>query len=72
MTKQDQFSGRKIRRIIEKEKEIDLWITLSKPVPVYLVYFTAWVDGEGTAHFRDDIYGHDKAMLARLFEKEHS
>ena len=32
---------------------------LPKPVPVHIVYFTAWVDDEGVTHFRDDIYGYD-------------
>ncbi|WP_051298549.1 L,D-transpeptidase family protein [Marinobacterium litorale] len=39
---------------------------LSKPVPVYLVYLTAWVDPEGRLQFRPDIYGLDRPLLARL------
>ena len=34
-------------------------ITLSQPLPVALVYWTAWVDASGHLHFRDDIYGLD-------------
>jgi len=43
------------------------WVTLKTPVPVYVSYFTAWVDKEGLLNFRDDIYGHDKKMAERLF-----
>ncbi|MBR9989476.1 MAG: L,D-transpeptidase family protein, partial [Gemmatimonadetes bacterium] len=35
------------------------WIPLSKPVPVYLVYFTAWAQEDGTLRFHHDVYGHD-------------
>jgi len=36
------------------------------PMPVHLVYWTSWVDGEGRAHFRKDIYGMDKSLLAAM------
>jgi murein L,D-transpeptidase YcbB/YkuD len=32
---------------------------LQSPIPVYLVYMTAWVDDRGVVHFRDDVYGRD-------------
>ncbi|TAG13764.1 MAG: hypothetical protein EAZ35_08020 [Sphingobacteriia bacterium] len=48
---------------LEKEK----WVTLKKSIPVFLVYFTAWVDKKGELNFRKDIYGHDKKMLTKLF-----
>ncbi|MBB1286532.1 L,D-transpeptidase family protein [Flavisolibacter sp. BT320] len=44
------------------------WVTLDEPVPVAITYFTAWVDGEGMVNFREDIYGHDKALAERLFK----
>ncbi len=31
-------------------------IELTKPVPIYLLYWTAWVDDDGTTHFRNDVY----------------
>ena len=45
------------------------WVTLEKPLPVFISYFTAWVDQEGRLNFRDDIYGHDQKMAERLFKK---
>jgi len=39
---------------------------LPEPVPVYLVYLTAWVDAQGALHFADDIYARDAALAARL------
>jgi L,D-transpeptidase YcbB len=38
------------------------WITLRRPVPVYLVYFTAWVKEDGTLRFHHDVYGHDEEL----------
>lgn len=41
-------------------------VSLSKPLPVYLAYRTAWVDDDGRINFRSDIYGHDQRHLAQL------
>lgn len=43
------------------------YVTLDEKLPVYLVYFTSWVDEAGNVHFRDDIYGHDKALAQQYF-----
>ena len=48
-----------------KEKHVKL----KKVLPVYLVYFTAWVDESGDVHFRDDIYGHDKTLSQQYFNE---
>jgi len=41
-------------------------VTLDKPVPVYLVYFTARVDDDGHLDRYADIYGHDDRIIAAL------
>ena len=41
-------------------------IDLEDPVPVHLVYRTAFTDARGGLHFRDDVYGRDAAVLAAL------
>ncbi|MEO9020587.1 MAG: L,D-transpeptidase family protein [Ginsengibacter sp.] len=46
------------------------WVKLKHKIPVYLVYFTAWVTKDGTLHFRNDIYGHDARMKKMMFENE--
>ncbi len=34
-------------------------ISLARPVPVHLTYFTAWIDDNGVPQFYGDIYGRD-------------
>ena len=41
-------------------------IYLKKPVPTYIVYFTAFVDDDNEVTFRRDIYGRDKSLVAAL------
>jgi murein L,D-transpeptidase YcbB/YkuD len=39
---------------------------LSRPMPVYLVYLTSWVDDEGLVHFRPDVYRRNSDLLMAL------
>ncbi|WP_045836869.1 murein L,D-transpeptidase [Hyphomicrobium sp. 99] len=53
------------------EKVGQLWdsganVTLTKEVPVYLVYFTARVDDDGRLQTYSDIYGHDGRIMSAL------
>jgi len=41
-------------------------ITLETPVPVHLTYLTAWMNKDGSTHFRRDIYGRDDVLLKAL------
>lgn len=43
-------------------------VTLASPVPVHLLYWTAWVDDEGELSLRPDLYGRDAKVLAALNE----
>ena len=43
-------------------------VKLENPVPVIISYNTAWVDENGVLQFRQDIYGHDEKLAAKLFE----
>lgn len=44
-------------------------VSLPKPLPVHLLYFTAWVDETGTVQFRRDVYGHDTRLAKALAEE---
>ncbi|SEQ99439.1 YD repeat-containing protein [Nitrosomonas sp. Nm51] len=39
-------------------------INLPKPLPVYIVYLTAWIDSERSIHYSPDTYQRDKRALA--------
>lgn len=43
--------------------------TLKNKIPVYIGYFTAWVDDEGAVHFYDDIYSRDAKLASAIFAK---
>lgn len=63
---QPEFTSAVIDSLMYLEKE--KWITIKKKVPVFLVYFTSWVDASGELHFRRDIYKHDQKMAIKLFQ----
>ncbi len=44
----------------------ELAVTLKDPIPIHIVYLTAWADADGTMQFRDDVYGHDRSIAKIL------
>ncbi len=44
------------------------FVAVKNPVPVFITYYTAWVDDNGLLNFRTDIYGHDKEIAQKMFE----
>ncbi|WP_333875451.1 L,D-transpeptidase family protein [Flavobacterium sp.] len=45
------------------------WYTLKNKIPVYIGYFTAWVDDDGLVNFHKDVYGRDNALANLLLEE---
>ena len=43
------------------------YVKLKDPVPVFITYYTAWVDDNGQLNFRDDIYNHDEKLSKKMF-----
>lgn len=41
-------------------------LSLKKPIPVHILYWTAWADDGGIINFRKDIYNRDKNLLSAL------
>ncbi len=44
-------------------------VHLRRPLNVHLLYWTAWLDGDGRIQFRNDIYLRDAALVRALEEK---
>ena len=49
---------------IEIGKTIDIHTEV--PLPIYMYYFTVWVDDDGKVVYGRDIYGLDKKLLHKL------
>ncbi|MFA5899541.1 MAG: L,D-transpeptidase family protein [Hyphomicrobium sp.] len=47
------------QQIVDGGQAVD--VTLTRPVPVYFTYITAWAERDGEVEFRPDIYGRDGA-----------
>ncbi len=67
LRKDTTYTSNKIDSLMNLPKE--KWVTLPKTIPVFIVYFTSWVDKNGMLNFRNDIYGHDNKMSEKLFVK---
>lgn len=42
-------------------------VRLKEAVPVFIIYYTAWVDHDGLLNFRDDVYKHDSELEKKMF-----
>lgn len=43
---------------------------LQTPLPVYILYFTAWADDDGSVNFHKDIYGLDQVLQNALLQSK--
>ena len=55
----------KIDNILTTDKSLSIPVLPS--VPVYIAYFTAWVDNTGQLNFRNDIYNMDSRIAKEIF-----
>ncbi len=45
------------------------FVQIKDPIPVFITYYTAWVDENGLLNFRDDIYKRDASVAGKMFVK---
>lgn len=48
---------------------IEKTVPIKNPIPVYIVYFTSFVDPQGELHFRKDVYDRDQALKDMMIKK---
>ena len=44
------------------------YVNIKDPIPVFIAYFTAWVDSKGRLNFRNDIYNRDSKLAGMIME----
>ena len=54
------------------DEVVDRTVPLPEPIPIHLLYWTAWADENGTIEFRRDIYGRDAPLLEALRAPAHA
>ncbi|SHG52499.1 L,D-transpeptidase catalytic domain [Flavobacterium fluvii] len=65
LRKDKNWNQERVDTILKTNKEYGIQI---KPtVPVYIVYFTSWVDSKGQLNFRNDIYDLDQQLSNEIF-----
>lgn len=65
LRKQPEWTPARIRAAMDRHQE--QFVNVKDPIPVFIGYFTAYVDATGQLNFRDDIYGHDQKLAEHLF-----
>ena len=69
LLKEDQgWSSGQVEQAIQTSE--DQHISLKEKIPVYVNYFTLWVNDDGSISTFADIYGHDARMAAALFGEQ--
>jgi len=63
-----EWTEEKIDAAMNSGKE--KYVTLKEPVPVFIAYFTAWVDRYGKLNIRQDIYDRDDRLTNMLLERK--
>jgi len=60
LEKEESWSGEKVESFLnDGETKV---IRVSQPLPVYLMYWTAWVDESGKVNFRNDVYQRNRQI----------
>ncbi|WP_143961105.1 L,D-transpeptidase family protein [Litoribacter populi] len=59
-----EWTQEQMTRVVAQGKERTVF--LGEPIPVHIIYMTAWADDNGTVHFRKDLYTRDQPLLNAL------
>jgi L,D-transpeptidase YcbB len=67
LRKDTSWTFEKINTVLQTD--IETPIILAPTIPVYIVYFTTWVDSAGDLNFRNDLYNLDEKLSKEIFGK---
>ena len=59
------WTPQKIDNVLKTD--VETGISVQPNMPVYIAYFTAWVDHNGKLNFRNDIYDLDNQLAKEIF-----
>ena len=59
------WTKEKVDKVLTTDTETG--ISVKPNMPVYIAYFTAWVDHKGNLNFRNDIYNLDEQLAKEIF-----
>lgn len=62
---QPQWTPDKIEKAMDSGNQ--QFVSIKNPVPVFITYYTAWVDENGLLNFRSDIYSRDSTIAQMMF-----
>jgi murein L,D-transpeptidase YcbB/YkuD len=68
LMKKSKWNQEAIERALDEGTERSMY--LPRPIPIHLLYFTAWADEDGTIQFREDINGVDPPLSRALAKKD--
>lgn len=61
---QPEWTAEKIRAAMNAGKE--RFVSIKAPIPVFITYFTSWVDRKGNLNLRKDVYQRDERLAEML------
>jgi murein L,D-transpeptidase YcbB/YkuD len=66
LRKDSSWSEEAVTQAMNAGKE--RYVTIKDPVPVFIAYFTSWVNTKGQLNFRKDIYNRDERLLQMVLQ----
>lgn len=58
--RKENWDQERIQSSLKEDDEI--YVTIQNDLPIFIVYFTAWVADDDSIQFRDDVYDYDKEL----------
>jgi murein L,D-transpeptidase YcbB/YkuD len=67
-SKVDEFNSKRTELRKNSSYGVTTEVKFDRIIPLFVDYYTVWVDENGIFNYRDDVYGRDKVLMKYLFE----